>query len=88
MDELIEKVAEAFRDYVLRSPELQELVEKIAEQKAGDLTEDRIRQIVEAMLYEQDFEEIITNNLDTSSNVFESGVKDVVRNMLFRAEVD
>lgn len=88
MDELIEKVAEAFRDYVLRSPELQELVEKIAEQKAGDLTEDRIRQIVEAVFYEQDFEEIITNNLDTSSNVFESGVKDVVRNMRFRAEVD
>ena len=88
MDELIEKVAEAFRDYVLKSPELQELVEKIAEQKAGDLTENRIRQIAKAMLYEQDFEEIITNNLDTSSNVFESGVKDVVRNMLFRAEVD
>lgn len=88
MDELIKKVAEAFRDYVLKSPELQELVEKIAEQKAGDLTENRIRQIAKAMLYEQDFEEIITNNLDTSSNVFESGVKDVVRNMLFRAEVD
>lgn len=35
-----------------------------------------------------DWESRITDNLDTSSNVFECGVKDVVRDMRFRVEVD
>ena len=89
MDELIKKVAEAFRDFVLKSPELQELVEKIAEQKAGDLSEFRIKEKVNEVLDDVDWESRITDNLDTSSsNVFESGVKDVVRDMRFRVEVD
>lgn len=88
MDELIKKVAEAFRDFVLKSPELQELVEKIAEQKAGDLSEFRIKEKVNEVLDDIDWESRITDNLDTSSNVFESGVKDVVRDMRFRVEVD
>ena len=88
MDELIKKVAEAFRDFVLKSPELQELVEKIAEQKAGDLNEFRIKEKVNEVLDDIDWESRITDNLDTSSNVFECGVKDVVRDMRFRVEVD
>ena len=88
MDELIKKVAEAFRKWVLKSPELQELVEKIAEQKAGDLSEFRIKEKVNEVLDDVDWESRITDNLDTSSNVFESGVKDVVRDMRFRVEVD
>lgn len=88
MDELIKKVAEAFRDYVLKSPELQEMVEKIAEQKAGDISEYRIKELVNSALDDVDWEGRITDNLDTSSNVFESGVKDVVRDMRFRVEVD
>ena len=88
MDELIKKVAEAFRDFVLKSPELQELVEKIAEQKAGDLSEFRIKEKVNEVLDDIDWESRITDNLDTSSNVFESGVKDVVRDMRFCMEVD
>ena len=88
MDELIKKVAEAFRDFVLKSPELQELVEKIAEQKAGDLSEFRIKGKVNEFLDDVDWESLITDNLDTSSNVFECGVKDVVRDMRFRVEVD
>lgn len=88
MDELIKKVAEAFRDYVLKSPELQELVEKIAEQKAGDLIEFRIKEKVNEVLDDVDWESRITDNLDTSSNVFESGVEVVVRDMRFRVEVD
>ena len=88
MDELIKKVAEAFRDFVLKSPELQELVEKIAEQKAGDLSEFRIKEKVNEVLDDVDWESRITDNLDTSSNVFEFGVKNVVRDMRFRVEVD
>ena len=88
MEELIKKVAEAFRDYVLKSPELQEMVEKIAEQKAGSLDEYRVKQIVENILNEQDWGDLITDTLDTCSNVFESGVKDVVRDMRFRVEVE
>lgn len=88
MDELIKKVAEAFRDFVLKSPELQELVEKIAEQKAGDLSELRIKEKVNEVLDDVDWESRITDNLDTSSNVFESGVEVVVRDMRFRVEVD
>lgn len=88
MDELIKKVAEAFRDFVLKSPELQELVEKIAEQKAGDLSEFRIKEKVDEVLDDVDWESRITDNLDTSSTVFECGVKGVVRDMRFRVEVD
>ena len=73
MDELIKKVAEAFRDFVLKSPELQELVEKIAEQKVGDLSESLI---VEKVIW-------APNDID-----WKSGVKDVVRDMRFRVEVD
>ena len=87
MDELIKKVAEAFRDFVLKSPELQELVEEIAEQKVGDLSEFLIKEKVVCALDDVDWESHITDNLDTSSNVFESGVKDVVRDMRFRVEV-
>ena len=88
MDELIKKVAEAFRDSVLKSPELQKLIENIAEQKADNLSEFRINEKVNEALDDIDWESRITDNLDTSSNVFERGVKDVVRDMRFRVEVD
>lgn len=88
MDELIKKVAEAFRDFVLKSPELQEMVEKVAEQKANDLNEFRIRELVRSVLDDIDWDARITDNLDTNSNVFESGVKDIVRDMRFKVEVD
>jgi hypothetical protein len=88
MDELIKKVAEAFRDYVLKSPELQEMVEKIAEQKAGDISEYRIKELVNSALNDINWKSRITDNLNTNNNVFKSNVKDIVRNMRFRVEVD
>ena len=88
MDELIKTVAEAFRDFVLKSPELQKMVEKISEKKVDDLSEFRIEEKVNEVLDDVDWESRITDNLDTSSNVFESGVEVVVRDMRFRVEVD
>lgn len=87
MEELIKKVAEAFRDYVLQSPELQELVEKIVERKAEDVNTYQIKSLISDALEEVDWDDFINDNLDTSSSAFVSGVKDVVHDMTFRVEV-
>lgn len=87
MEELIKKVAEAFRDYVLQSPELQELVEKIVERKAEDVNTYQIKSLISDALDEVDWDGRITDNLDTGSCAFTEGVKDVVRDMTFRVEV-
>lgn len=90
MEELIKKVAEAFRDYVLKSPEMESLIRREVETRLDRITEldETVRIAVDKRFDDVDWDSIITDNLDTSSNVFESGVKDVVRDMRFRVEVD
>ena len=53
------------------------------QERAVALRDERLQQ-----LSSEHWESRITDNLDTSSNVFECGVKDVVRDMRFRVEVD
>ena len=91
MDELIKKVAEAFRDYVVNSDEFRRNVANLVEDKFSQMAVndgDHVKELVSNAISELDWESRITDNLDTSSGVFECGVKDVVRDMRFRVEVD
>jgi hypothetical protein len=90
MDELIKKVAEAFRDYVINSDEFRRNVANLVEDKFSQMAvndDDHVKELVSKAVGDIDWEDIITDNLDTSSNAFESGVKDVVRDMELRVEV-
>lgn len=96
MEELIKKIAETFRDYVLKSPEfkvaiadgLSENVMEIVDARLDyhGLT-DGISDKIEAAIENIDWDDRISDNLDTGSGVFRDGVRDVVRDMDFRVEV-
>ena len=96
MEELIKKVAEALRDYILKSPEFKAAVTDGLSENVTEIVDarldyhgltDGISGKVEIAIDNIDWGDLISDNLDTGSGVFRDGVREAIRDMEFRVEV-